>query len=119
MKFFLMLLAAAMIQAPASRTIAGTWSLDTEVMGYTGSAVCALAQEGSKIAGKCTSEGVDRPVTGEIAGGKYSFQHASEWEGQALTIVYSGTLDSDTALAGSMTVQPFDVAGTFKAKKKE
>ncbi len=117
MQFILAMLAAAMVQAPADRSIGGTWSLETEVMGYAGSAVCVLAQDAGKITGKCTTEGVDRPVTGEISGGKYSFQHASEYEGQALTIVYAGTLDSETTLSGSMTVQPFDVAGTFKAKK--
>lgn len=119
MTFLTMMLAAVAVAAQADRSMTGTWSLETEVMGYAGSAVCALVQEGNKITGKCASEGVDRPVTGEISSGKYSFQHASEYEGQALTIVYAGTLESDTALAGSMTVQPFDVAGTFKAKKQE
>jgi hypothetical protein len=119
MKFFLMMAVAAMVQAPADRSVAGTWSLETEVMGYTGSAVCALAQEGGKITGKCTSEGVDRPVAGDIAAEKFTFQHASEYNGEALTIIYSGTFDSDTTLAGAMTVRPYEVSGTFKAKKKQ
>jgi hypothetical protein len=119
MKFFLMVMLAAVVQAPTDKSVAGTWSLETEVMGYPGSAVCALAQEGGKITGKCTSDGVDRPVTGEIAGGKVTFQHASEYNGEALTIIYSGTFDSDTTLAGAMTVRPYEVTGTFKAKKKE
>ena len=119
MHFFLMTAAAAAIAAAPERSVTGTWSLESEVMGYTGSAVCALMQEGNTITGTCTSEGISRPVTGETAGGKFAFQHASEYEGQALTIVYSGTLDSDTVLAGSMTVRPFEVSGTFKATKQQ
>ena len=117
MTFFLMMMAAGAVTAQAERSIAGTWSVESEVMGNTGSAVCTLTQEGSKVTGKCTSEGIDRPVTGDVTGQKFTFQHPSEYNGEALTLVYSGTFDSDTTLSGALTVKPYEVSGTFKAKK--
>jgi hypothetical protein len=119
MHFFLMMVAAAAMTAAPERSVTGTWSLESEVMGYAGSAVCTLKQEGSKVMGKCTSEGTDQAVTGEVEGQKVTFQHASAYNGEPLTIIYSGTFDSDTSLAGAMTVKPFEAVGTFKAKKKE
>jgi hypothetical protein len=119
MKFFLMILAAATVAAGAERSITGTWSLETEVMGNTGSAVCTLKQEENKLTGKCNLSGTDQPVTGEIDGQKVTFQHGSTYNGEALTLVYSGAFDSDTTLAGVLTVKPYEVSGTFKAKKKE
>ena len=84
------------------------------------SAPSALSSmDGNKVAGKCTVEGVAQDVTGEIADQKVTFQHGGEYNGEALTITYSGTFESATSLTGEVNVKPYDVGGTFKAKKKE
>jgi hypothetical protein len=54
-------------------------------------------------------------VTGEVKEGKVTFSHGGEYEGQALTITYSGTLASPAALKGTIDVQPFAASGTFSA----
>jgi hypothetical protein len=119
MKFFLMMLAAATVALAADNSITGTWDVQTEVMGNVGTAVCTLKQDGNKVTGKCTVEGVAQDVTGEIADQKVTFQHGGEYNGEALTITYSGTFESAASLTGEVNVKPFDVSGTFKAKKKE
>jgi len=118
MRLLAMTVAVFSILLAADNSVTGTWDVQTEVMGNAGSAVCALKQDGNKISGTCTMGGADQAVTGEIADEKVSFKHAAEYNGQALTIIYTGKFESATALAGEVIVQPFEVAGTFKATRK-
>jgi hypothetical protein len=119
MKFLLMMLAATTVTLAGDKSITGTWEVQTEIMGNENMTVCTLTQDSNKVTGKCTVNGADQAVKGEITDQKVTFQHGGEYNGEALTIIYSGTFDSPTALTGEVNVQPFDVSGTFKAKKKE
>ena len=119
MKSLLTILAATAMALAADNSITGTWDVQTEVMGNGGSAVCTLKQDGNKVTGTCSSGGADRVVTGEITEKKVVWKHAAEYNGEALTITYSGTVESATSMAGDVNVLPFDVNGTFKARKKE
>ena len=119
MKSLLAILAATAMALAADNSITGTWDVQTEVMGNQGSAVCTLKQDGNKVTGKCSIGGTDQDVTGEITEKKVTWKHAAEYNGETLTITYLGTFESATSLAGDVNVLPFDVTGTFKAKKKE
>ena len=115
------MIALALVAALAARetSVAGTWNVESEVAGNAGSSVCTLAQQDNKITGKCTSEnGGEQKVTGEIEGGKVTFRHAGEYNGEALTITYTGKFESATVLSGAVNVLPYNVDGTFKATKK-
>ena len=118
MKVFWIALAAAGACLAADNSINGTWDVQIEVMGNQGAAVCTLKQDGNKVTGKCNQSGTDQTVTGEVADQKITFQHGADYNGQALTIVYSGKFESATVLSGDVNVQPFDAGGTFKATKK-
>jgi hypothetical protein len=98
--------------------VTGTWEIKSEVMGYPGAEVCALAQDGNTITGNCTSDDKSQTVTGEIAGEQITFKHAGDYQGQALTITYTAKFESDTVLSGAVNVLPYDVNGTFRATKK-
>jgi hypothetical protein len=71
------------------------------------------------VTGKCSIGGTDQDVTGEITEKKVIWKHAAQYNGETLTITYSGTVESAASMAVEMNVLPFDVTGTFKAKKKE
>lgn len=118
MKSFWIALAAAAVTLAADNSISGTWDVQTDVMGNPGSAVCTLKQDGNKVTGKCAIGGTDQDVTGDVADQKITFKHGAEYNGQPLTILYSGKVDSATALSGEVNVQPFDANGTFKAAKR-
>ena len=47
--------------------------------------------------------------------GKVTFKHGGDYQGTALTIVYSGSLAAPAQLKGTVEVQPFGVSGTFTA----
>lgn len=119
MKIVVMTAAAVVALVAAANSVTGKWDVQTEVMGNPGAAVCALKQEDDKISGTCTMGGADQPVTGQVADGKITFKHAAEYEGNALTITYTGKIESETALSGDVMVNPFGVSGTFKATRKK
>ena len=59
--------------------------------------------------------GAALPLKGEVKEGKVTFQYASEYDGQAITVVYTGTFATATELKGTIDVQPFGVGGEFTA----
>lgn len=100
-------------------TATGTWEIKSEVMGNAGEEVCTLTQDGARIAGSCTGQdNAKRDVTGEVSGEKVTFRHDGDYEGQTLTITYTGKFETGTVLSGEVSVAPFNVEGTFKATKK-
>jgi hypothetical protein len=109
------LIALVLLQA-APADITGTWQIKGDIMGSPLNTVCALKQDGTAITGTCQIEGAAAAdVKGEVKDGKVTFQHGGDYEGQALTVVYSGTLVSPTELKGTIMVNPFDVGGEFTA----
>ena len=109
-------LVAALQLPPAVDSLAGTWTITMEAMGNTVDETCTLAQRGSVIAGTCSGTGGQTAaVTGEVRNGKFTFKHANDRDGQQMTLVFTGTVGSATALKGAVEVQPMGITGTFTA----
>jgi hypothetical protein len=101
--------------APAADSVAGAWKISGDVMGNAFGAMCTIKQAEAVLSGSCVDDGgVARPMTGEVKDGKITFKYASDYQGQPLTIAYTGTLvSSPRQLKGSVDVQPMGVGGTF------
>jgi hypothetical protein len=112
----LMLLALA---AADQAAIAGTWAIETNVQGNVNAQACTFKIEGAVISGSC--EGPDKKplaVTGEVTEKDVKWKYDVPWEGQMLTLEFAGALSSDTAMKGTLMVQPMNVPGEFSAVKK-
>jgi hypothetical protein len=108
-------LLVALHAAPAD-SMSGAWQITGDVMGTPLNQTCTLKQADSTITGSCTgTAGETLQVTGEVRAGKVTFRHGADYQGQALTIVYSGTFASPKQLKGSIEVRPMGVTGTFTA----
>lgn len=118
MNLFALTVAFLAALAVPEKTVTGTWDLQTEVMGNANASVCTLTQDGTKLTGKCGIGGAEQVVTGEVTDEKVTFKHAAEYNGEALSLSYTGKFESDTALVGEFTVDPFGVTGTFRATRK-
>jgi uncharacterized protein (DUF2147 family) len=108
----------ASLHAASVDSIAGKWQLKGDVVGNPINTTCEIAQSGTKITGVCSSMeqgGPDQPITGEVKGDSVTFSHGGEYQGTALTIIYSGKLSSNK-LEGTINVKPFDAGGTFTAE---
>ena len=61
------------------------------------------------------AEGKDLAVTGTVDGKKVTWKYDSDYNGTALTLTYTATLDDSDKISGSVEVQPFGVSGDFTA----
>ena len=104
----------------AAPTVPGSWTITGDVQGYPINEACTFTQAKDAITGSCkTSEGKTYDTTVKIDGDKVIFVHASEYEGQALTLTYTGTYNNKGELSGSIDVAPLGYDGVFTAKKTE
>jgi hypothetical protein len=101
-------------------TVPGSWTVTGDVEGYPVKETCTFTQDKDKVTGSCIVTGgktYDTTVT--VTDQKVVFVHASEYEGQPLTITYTGTFNDKGDLSGSIGVVPGGYSGTFTAKKAE
>ena len=120
MKFVLPLLLLSTAALFAQPTVPGSWTITGDVQGYPINETCTFTQDKDKITGSCKdSEGKAYDTTVTINDKKVIFAHGGEYEGQALTLTFTGTYNDKGELAGDIDVQPLNYDGTFTAKKTE
>jgi hypothetical protein len=102
---------------PAADSIPGKWAITGDVAGNPVNTVCTLIRTASAITGNCTNPdgGAPMVITGEVKEKTVVFQYDIDYQGQPLTIVYTGTLPSSKEMKGSIDVKPMSVSGTFTA----
>ena len=103
----------SLLQLAPADSLSGTWQVKGDVVGNAIDHPCTFQQSGTALSGSCAEGAL--PIKGEVKEGKVTFQYASVYDGQAITVVFSGTLVSATELKGTINVQPFDVGGEFTA----
>ena len=114
------LLLAAVLSAgllSTSADVSGDWVLTGDVQGVGVSDVCTLVQTDAKLAGSCSMAGKKYDTTGTIDDKKVTIKHAGDYQGQALTLTYTGVIADDGGFSGAIYVDPMGVDGTFTAKK--
>ena len=93
-----------------------TWQIRGDVQGNPLNQVCTVTLEGTRLTGSCAApSGKSYEATGEVKEGKVTLRHGGEYQGQPLTIVYSGTVVAPGEVRGTVEVQPFAVSGSFTA----
>jgi hypothetical protein len=104
----------------AQPTVPGSWTISGDVQGYPVNETCTFTQDKDKISGSCKgSDGKNYDTTVTVTDKKVVFVHGGEYEGQALTLTYTGTYNDKGELGGDIDVQPLNYAGTFTAKKAD
>jgi hypothetical protein len=105
-------------QKPAETKVdlTGTWALEVNTMGGTGTPTVALKQDGEKLSGTYTGRYGDSAVTGTIKGNEFTFSFMMGEEGNQTAIIYTGTAEKDT-MKGTVTLGEMG-EGTFTGKRK-
>ena len=107
---------ALSLHATPADTVAGRWRISGDVQGNSVVELCTFEQKGAELGGRCESDdGEPTLLAGTVKDGKVVFWHGGDWDGQALTVVYSGTLASPAKLEGTIEVRPMNMKGTFTA----
>jgi hypothetical protein len=108
-----LLFAASMAPQPA----ADVWTIVGDVQGYPINETCTFTTTDSTLAGPCLTQDTTYKATGTITDKKITFMHGGTYNGQDLTLTFTGTLDAAGKLTGTIDVDPLGVSGTFSATK--
>jgi hypothetical protein len=115
---------AAAPTAPTTTTatktdLSGNWSLSIELPNMQASPAVVLKQDGDKLTGDYVSAQYGKyALTGTVKGADVSFWFAMNIEGNALNVNFTGTVDKDGSLKGSVSYGDM-MSGTFVAAKKK
>lgn len=109
------LLFASSAFAAGAPGLSGQWSVHNSIAGNESDQECKFVQTDDKLTGSCKSPEKEVAITGSVEGKNVTWKYASEYNGMALTLVYTATLDDSGKIAGSVEVQPFGVTGEFTA----
>jgi len=99
-------------------SINGSWKLSLNVNGNTYPMSCTFKQEGDKLTGSCKGAEAANEVKGEVQGQKLKWQHQVPYNGEMLTLTYSGSLASAAELKGTVDVQPQGISGDFTGQRE-
>ena len=104
---------------PSIPSLTGTWNVSVELPNMTANPTVVLKQEGEKLTGEYVSAQYGKwPITGTLKGSDVNFWFAMNVEGNALNVTYTGTVDKDGSLKGSVNYGDM-MSGTFVASKKK
>jgi len=110
--------AAPAAQAGDSRVdVTGTWSFQVEIGGNSGTPTMTFKQDGEKLSGHYSGALGEAPLTGTVKGTAIEFAIDVSVEGNALHVVYSGTVEKDS-MKGQVSIGDLG-DGTFTAKRKQ
>ena len=119
MRLFLLqsLLASAAVLAGAADnpSISGKWQVKQSIAGNENEQACNFMQTGSELTGSCGSAAGIVQISGKIDDKKVSWIFKTEYNGSPLTVKYTGTLDSNNKISGTVDVEEYSVQGEFTA----
>jgi len=96
--------------------VTGAWSFQVEIGGNSGTPTMTFKQDGEKLSGHYSGQLGEAPLTGTVKGTAIEFAIDVSLEGNALHIVYSGTVEKDS-MKGKVSIGDLG-EGTFTAKRK-
>ena len=113
--------APATMPAPAPQAgavdITGDWSVAVETSAGSGNPSFTFKQEGEKLTGMYKGQLGEGPLTGTVKGADINFTIKVNAQGQDLTIVYTGKIESKDSMKGKVVLGELG-EGTFTGKRK-
>ena len=116
-KLALFFLAVAAV-APAADTapLSGKWQIHNVISEHESDENCTFVQNGNDLTGTCTSNRGTGSISGKVDDRKVTWTYKSNTGANGpVTLQYTGTLNSATAMSGSVTVKEYGVEGEFTA----
>jgi hypothetical protein len=101
----------------ADPSVVGKWNVSTSIAGNDGSMKCTFTQKEAELAGTCTGDDGDHALTGKVDGNKVTWQYGMDYNGEPLTLVFSGAIRAEDQFSGTVDVNPMGVSGDFSAKR--
>lgn len=103
-----------------TKELSGEWTASLQLDAISATPSFTLKQEGTKLTGEYVSQQYGKfPLSGEVTGTAVSFTVSMNIEGNALDAVYSGVLQADGSLKGTVDIAGGAMGGTFSATRKK
>jgi hypothetical protein len=98
--------------------VSGKWLFTVQTDNGTGTPTVTFKQHGDSLSGHYSSQLLgERELTGTVKDNRITFKFATEVQGTALTVTYSGTIDTKDSMKGSVDLGGF-ASGSFTAKRQ-
>ena len=111
--------ATALAGQAAKVDVTGKWQFTVQTDAGTGTPTVTLKQDGEKLSGHYSSETLgEADLTGTVKGNDVKFSFSASLQGQAIPVSYSGTLDGNDSMKGTLDIAGGMATGTFTAKKQ-
>ena len=105
--------------APTDKTdVSGAWAFQVETPAGSGTPTFTFKQEGEKLTGQYKGVFGEAPLTGTVKGNKVDFTIKVQAQGQEATINYTGTVEKDGTMKGTVNLGADIGSGTWTAKRQ-
>lgn len=111
-----LLLLALFSVAAFAADISGTWQFTVDTDAGSGTPTFVLTQTGEQLTGSYSGALGEAKVKGTVKGDKVEIIFQVSPAGDAVTVVYSGTLDGDKKMKGTVKLGDMG-SGTFTGQK--
>lgn len=120
MKPMLCVLVALSLAAPSLSAqkidLTGQWVFDVQTDAGGGSPTFVFSQKGEALTGKYQGLFGEADLEGTVTGSTFRFSFNADAQGTAITITYEGTIESASAVKGTLDLGGMG-AGTFTGKR--
>lgn len=101
----------------AAADVSGKWKAEVDVAGTVATPEFTFQQAGDKLTGTYKGMLGETGITGTVEGKKIRWVLKGNYGGDTITVIYTGTIESDTLIRGSIDFGG-QAEGTFTAKKE-
>jgi len=110
---------APVVGSAVQTSVAGEWQIHRIAAGRESTQTCTFKQKDSDLTGTCSSDSGPVPLTGKVEGKTVTWTYKADSEGGKVTVVYNGTLESETKMSGTVSAVEFSVEGEFTATRSK
>ena len=112
----LLIAGRAAVQAQAKIDITGTWNFTVQSDAGKTTPVATFKVDGENVTGTITSASLGtRTLAGTLKGQALEFKYSAEVTGE---IACKATVESNTAMKGTLYIKTGEIHGTFTAQRK-
>jgi hypothetical protein len=109
---------AAALAAQGKVDLTGKWVFDVQTEAGGGTPTVTFKQDGEKLSGHYSSATFgENDFTGSVKGQSFTFKFDADVGGQAVSVSYSGTVESRDAVKGTIEIVGLG-SGTFTGKRQ-
>jgi hypothetical protein len=99
--------------------LSGVWKIDGSIASNPITPTCTLKQTDKQLSGSCKIDADHvANIEGSVNEKQVTWKYDQEYQGTVYTLTYTGTLESNTSIKGTVTADPSDSTGDFTAKKQ-